>query len=269
VLAGVRGAFDVGGTLSTAEPHDSQLRHAVDADLASARSFAAAVTVSPSPALRLALSYRHQARIVQRIEGELSGAVGSPPFVLPARYRLDTVVVPAAYPRLVALAASYRAGNRLRLGAELHWENFADWPGPDEASNTSLLLADVPAELGSGSAPAAAKPTPFNRVVPRVGTEYTLPLRRASKLRLRAGYVFERSPLPAQRTTRWLDSDRHTLTVGSGFEAAAGPGLLRFDAYGLVTVMPERSAVLESELGVPRRASGLRFGFGLGSSYGF
>jgi hypothetical protein len=45
--------------------------------------------------------------------------------------------------------------------------------------------------------------------------------------------------------------------------------VLRADAYGLLMLLPERGAVETSELGPARRASGVRYGLGLGTAYGF
>ena len=269
VLAGVRGTFGVGGSLAQPNAYDSKLRHSVDADLASARSFAAGVSLRPSNDWQLGLAYQHRARVRQSIDGTLAGTVGAPPLVIPAQYQVETVVTPAAYPSLLALSGRFELGE-LGLFGELAWEDYSEWPSPDEASTTSLTLGDVPVELGTGAAPARrAAPSPHDRWLPRLGAEYSLPLDARATLKLRGGYAFERSPLPAQRTTRWLDADRHTLTAGAGFEIVSGPSAWRIDAYGLVTLLPERTAVGASELGPALRASGVRAGFGLGTSYGF
>ena len=268
VLAGVRGQFDVSGELAQPDAYDSRLRHAVDADLASARSFAAGATLRASRSVRVALVYRHRARVVQRIDGLLEGSIGAPPLEIPAQYRLSSTVTPAAYPSLLVLATRLELGTRLGLSAELAWENFADWPSPDETSNSSLLLGDFPADLGDRVL-RKASPDPHDRLVPRLGAEYLAPLSGSTELRLRAGYSFEHSVLPVQRTTRWLDADRHAFTAGAGVEIEAGDGVLRADAYGVLMLLPERSAVQTGELGTALRASGVRYGFGLGTAYGF
>ena len=274
VLAGIRGRFDVSGALAQSDPYDSQLRHGVDADLASARSFAAAATWRASDALRVALVYRHRARVVQEIEGDLAGTLGTPPLVVPARYTARTRVTPAAYPSTLALSTELELGRALSLFAELGWEDFSEWKGPDESSTTSLLLAEFPADLGA-EPPRQAKPAAHDRWLPRLGAEYDLRFDARTALSLRGGYAFERSPLPLQRTTRWLDADRHTFSAGGGLRIVVGPGTrdrdaeLHLDAYGLVTLMPERDAVAENELGAAEAASGRRFGLGLSSAYTF
>jgi hypothetical protein len=267
VLAGVRGQFAVSGELAQPDADDSRLRHAVDADLASARSFAAGATLRATRSVRVALVYRHRARVVQKIDGQLDGTIGAPPLTIPAQYRLGSTVIPAAYPSLLSLSTRLELTARLALSGELAWENFADWPAPDGTSESSLALAEFPVDLGNREQ-LKARPEPHDRFVPRVGAEYLAAL-PGSELRLRAGYSFERSALPVQKTTRWLDADRHTLSAGAGIEIEAGSGVLRADAYGLLTLLPERSAVQSNELGPARRASGIRYGFGLGTGYGF
>jgi hypothetical protein len=269
VLAGVRGNFGVSGSLAQPNEYDSKLRHGVDADLASARSFALGASFRTAGWPDLSLVYRHRARIVQSIQGGLSGTVGEPPLVIPAEYRIETVVTPAAYPSVWVLAAHFAASAKLGLSAELAWERFSEWPSPDGTSTTSLTLADFPADLAAGEVPARAAPSPHDRFVPRVAAEYGVPFGDGARLRLRAGYAFERSPLPAQRTTRWLDADRHTLATGAGVEMRAGDGLLRGDVFGAASLLPERLALEGSELGGPLRASGFRFAVGVGSAYAF
>ncbi|MEO8877610.1 MAG: hypothetical protein ABI461_18595, partial [Polyangiaceae bacterium] len=71
-------------------------------------------------------------------------------------------------------------------------------------------------------------------LVPRVGVDRTIPLTRSAVAHLRAGYMFEPTPLPstipasqawnngAQATgyvpTRTFDASRHVFTIGGGLE---------------------------------------------------
>jgi long-subunit fatty acid transport protein len=264
VLAGVRGRFDVQGSLAQPNAYDSELRHGVDADLASSRSFAVGLELRPSEVWEFGLVYRHRAKVEQDIDGELAGTIGS----VPAQYRVDTVVTPAAYPSLLVLAAGYELG-ALGLFAEVAWEDFSEWPEPDTASTNSLTLAGVPLDLTTGPPPGRAQASPHDRLVPRVGVEYALVDRAETSVWLRAGYVFERSPLPAQRTTRWLDADRHTVTLGAGIETELGEDTtLIADAFGLATLLPERNAV-ENPAESGGRASGTQFVSGASVGLGF
>jgi hypothetical protein len=268
VLAGVRGAFGVSGQLAQPNVHDSQLRHAVDADLASSRSFAVGAGYDVSESLRLALTYRHRAKLTQRIEGQLAGTIGMPPGI-PADYRSGSLVTPAAFPSLLTLALLYRMQPSLSFGAELSWEDFSEWPSPDARSQTALTISGVPIKLLTMPPPPAA-PAPHDRVVPRFGVEYRALSDSPNTLAVRAGYAFERSPLPPQSTTRWLDADRHTLTAGVGFERELGANTaLAADVFGAFTLLPERRAVRRTAMGEPANASGSVVSAGAGISLGF
>lgn len=267
VLAGVRGEFGVSGRLARPNQYDSELRHEVDADLASARSFGVGLGFQVTTRTRLALAYRHRARIEQKIAGDLAGDVGTPPVAIPAQYQVESVVTPADYPSVLSFGTSHDLG-RLGVHAEVSWENFSEWPAPDGRSATGLSLGGFPADLGDRQQPLA-RPEPHDRFVPRLGFEYRIPTDTPHELRLRGGYAFERSPLRRQSGTRWLDTDRHVFTAGAGFEASFGDHALRIDAFGRFTLLPERDAVAASALGPAMKASGKRYGAGLTSSFGF
>jgi long-chain fatty acid transport protein len=268
VLAGVRGDFGVGGRLARPNEYDSELRHDVDADLASARSFGLGAAVRVTDHTRLALAYRHRARIDQKIAGDLAGDVGEPPSAIPARYEVESIVTPADYPSALSFGTAHELG-RLSVLAEIAWENFSEWRPPDGRSTTRLTLGGFPIDPGYRPQPLADLEL-RDRFVPRLGFEYRLLAGPPRELRLRAGYAFERSPLPEQfGTPRWLDSDRHLFTAGAGFETSFGDHALRVDLFGRLAVLAERTAVSESSLGPALKASGKRYGAGVTSSFGF
>jgi long-chain fatty acid transport protein len=86
-----------------------------------------------------------------------------------------------------------------------------------------------------------------DRWVPRFGIEYT----PTTGLALRAGYVFEDTPIPTQTDfTNLVDSDHHVLSVGAGLriddlEPAIG-GFVQVETHLSVTYLPEREHVKES-----------------------
>ena len=72
--------------------------------------------------------------------------------------------------------------------------------------------------------------------------------RRLVVVPLRAGYVYEKSPVPDQTgINNLVDADRHTLTVGLGVELNRPfPELgfsLTFDGHGMFSFLPERQTL--------------------------
>ena len=268
LLAGVEGGFRVNGDLAQPNVHDSQLTHSVDADLVSTRSFAASLAWTPSDSSRLALVYRHRAQLSQRIDGDLSGNLGTAGLLLPARYVARSEVAPASFPSALVLAAHHELG-RFGIAAELTWEDFSSWVSPDGRSEGALTIGDVPVNLNGGAPRAPLLPSPHDRFVARIGFEARALEAQSIGVRLRAGYAFEPSPFPARETARWLDSDRHSLAAGAGLEHRFDHYVLRGDLFGLIAFLPERDAVRASELGARVTASGTRFSFGASALFGF
>jgi long-chain fatty acid transport protein len=65
------------------------------------------------------------------------------------------------------------------------------------------------------------------------------------KVPVRAGYAFERSPIPPQTgETNFVDADRHTVSVGVGVEV---PVLrVAVDAHAAISILPERIMMKQS-----------------------
>ena len=99
---------------------------------------------------------------------------------------------------------------------------------------------------------------------PRIGVERAMPLGTLAGLRLRAGYVYEPTPLPAQTKTvplpgggvttgNLLDGDRHVVTAGVG--VVLGDALpLQLDVYAQLHVLPTRTHTKDAD--VPHEAPG-------------
>jgi hypothetical protein len=86
-----------------------------------------------------------------------------------------------------------------------------------------------------------------DRIVPRLGVEPRFELTPALHLALRAGYAFQRSPLPkAQTQTRFMDFDRHLVSAGAG--ATWTPPGVPFQSMAL-------DLAAADALGVPRRST--------------
>ncbi|MFI5300046.1 MAG: OmpP1/FadL family transporter [Polyangiales bacterium] len=140
-----------------------------------------------------------------------------------------------------------------RLVAGVIYRRWSRYPGPLEPT--------VTANTDYGPPPIAAHDT----LSPRVGIERAEPLSSSVGVRLRAGYAFEPSPLPAQTTSfampadgvsssaNELDSDRHVFTAGLG--VVFGPkSTLQIDLVAQLHVLTSRDHVKDST--VPSDAPG-------------
>lgn len=257
-LAATRGAFGISGTAvlpaGNRTEYDSQLRHEVDADLTTERYPQFGFTLRPTERLDLALVYRHQAAIELDVDAELSGTVDATLIKVPARYTLDSYTVNAFIPRQIVLGESFRPVDELSINLDLKWVEWSAFKSPVSRSRTTL---DVNVPPGLIELPPNPKPTQLeepgfsNRIVPELGVEYRLEVTRDLVLPLRAGYVYERSPVPDQTgVTNYVDTDRHVLSFGTGVvlrePGALLPGNVRFDTHAQWSILPTRVTLKEN-----------------------
>lgn len=262
-LAATRGRFAVTGRADVLSPYDSELRHEVDADLTSVRYPHLGARVRAGSLGFVGLAYRGETKLPLSIDANLRGVVDFAGLEIPLRYALESRTIDGFLPRQVALGVSFQKIENLRVNMDLTWVNWSGYESPTAKTTTSIdvvLPAGVPLELPENPKPTTPLPPAFeNRFVPRFGIEYVWPAagsprrlpgeekdRRAIEVPVRAGYVFERSPVPDQAgVTNFADADRHTFTFGAGVALNAItkiiPGALRFDVHGQVSALPERT----------------------------
>lgn len=224
-LAATHGGFGVTGTVPLSDgkgsEYDATLRHQVDADLTSVRFPMLGATLMPSDWLSLALVYRGEARIEQRIAGTLAGNVDARFFRIPVAYTFETMTVTAFLPRQIVVGTSIRPAPGLRANLDLAWQQWSRYPSP-VSSSTTTLDAKVPAGFpinlpGSAAAAPLAAPDFGDRLVPRLGVQYAMSIGPRVGLDLRAGYAFEKSPAPREQpASAFIDADRHIVSFGTG-----------------------------------------------------
>jgi long-chain fatty acid transport protein len=261
-LASTRGRFAISGTADILHPYDSQLRHEVDADLTSIRYPQVGARVKLGELGYLGFVYRGETKLKLSIDANLSGLVNFAGIQIPLLYDLASRTIDAFLPQQIVLGASFQKVAHLRVNVDLTFVNWAAYESPT-ALTTAHLALDLPPGTTLVQLPADPKPTVVippafeNRFVPRVGVEYTLPAagairrvhgedHRLLEIPIRAGYVFERSPVPPQTgVTNFVDADRHTLSLGAGVILNAPfaelPGHLQLDVHGQLSVLPERT----------------------------
>ena len=261
-LASTRGRFEITGTADILHPYDSQLRHEVDADLASVRYPQVGARILLDGFGAIGLAYRGQTKIQLSLEAHLQGNVAFGNLAIPLLYDLSSRTANAFLPQQFVVGVSFSRVKNLKVNADFTFVNWAAYESPTALTTSNLhvdLPPGVPITLPPNPKPVQVIPPAFvNRLVPRIGVEYIVEAaggyrrlpgedvdRRALEIPLRAGYVYERSPVPPQAgLTNFVDADRHTLSLGAGLTLNAPgsvlAGSLTLDLHGQYSILPER-----------------------------
>lgn len=255
-LAATRGRLDISGTADIAQPYDSQLRHEIRADLSSVRYPQAGLRVHLGKNATVALAYRGEARLLLELDTLLEGQIEALGLEIPASYSLRSSNVGVFIPRQAVLGTSIQAlDDRLTVNLDITWMNWSAYE-----SSVSRSIANLDVELPKGlpvTIPDSPKPTVIippnfqDRLVPRLGAEYVLPIEEDIELPLRAGYAYQKSPVPPQvGATNFVDTDRHGFSLGLGLRLIRPleelPGDLRLDGHLHYSLLPERIMLKES-----------------------
>lgn len=250
-LTATRGRFEISGEAELAAPYDSQLRHEVDVDLTSVRYPEAGLLLHLSERASVALVYRGETKLDLQLEGNID-AVLDAGFRVPIRYTLRAKTVQAFLPQQVVVGTSLRPIDSLKINADVTWLDWSAYENPT-AYTYAKLEADVPPELPlelpGVLLPVKVRDPGFaDRIVPRLGLEWYVPDIQESdgtvilRVPLRAGYVYEHTPIPEQSgITNFVDADRHTGSFGVGAEIV--PLGLGLDLHAAVSVLPTRTTL--------------------------
>jgi hypothetical protein len=260
-LATTRGGFDVSGRAVFADgkgaEYDSQLRHAVDAQLLSARYLLLGAqlrlpqlaTGSRAPIdWSLGLSFRDEAVLAQQLRGTLHGDVDSGFLLIPVRYTFDAQSLVAFVPRQLVLGVS-ATRDAWRLSLDLGFEQWSRYPSP-VARSGAHIEAEVPAGLPLALPPNMELPPAeragfHDRFTLRTGVERKLPLSRTTTLALRAGYAYLPTPAPrSSDTAQLVDTSEHIFSLGSGVSLSQlsryMPHAVELDVHALYGHLPNR-----------------------------
>lgn len=254
-LASLEGGFHITGTAvavdSMGSQYDSDLHHAVQADLTSTRYLLLGASYVFSERLRLGLAFRGAAAVEQRIQGSLDGTLQLGALALPVVYSFQNRATVSYSPAELELGVGYRLLEHTLVTADLAFQAWSGYPSPYANTSTSLV-SNLPPDSGIIFPPpvVGTDPPPSeleDRLVPRLGVEQSFDPLAGLGVKARLGYAFERSPVPREQSaTRFLDLDRHVLSLGTGLELS-GHGV------------PVRKVVLDAffslALGVSRRLS--------------
>ncbi|MFI5300047.1 MAG: OmpP1/FadL family transporter [Polyangiales bacterium] len=253
-LASTSASLSITGGLDIADVSSSRMRHEVDASLQSVRYPEAGVRITPHKRLRLAGVYRGEFQLDLNIDARVMLDAQALGLTVPFLALIHTASVNAFLPRNVVVGASWDASDDVTVDADLTWVQWSAYKSPVTAVDATTKL-DAPPGFPASLVPTSPAPTIVeaprfaDRIVPRVGVEWRLPLgprAHGHRLALRAGYFYERSPVPAQSGgTNFVDADRHAFSAGLGVVlhalGAISPGDLRLDVHAQWSVLPERT----------------------------
>jgi long-subunit fatty acid transport protein len=285
-LAATKGNFQIQGTANVLSPYDSQLTHAVNADLTAVRYPQVGARVEVPGFGRLAFVYRGQTKLDLSLTANLQGTVDFAGVQVPLLYSLATQTAAAFLPQQVVIGGSFQRVPRLRVNFDLVFVNWAAFENPTAVTSANLSImvpAGLPVTIPPNPQPVTIVAPAFaNRFVPHVGVEYVFPVagglrhldgdpieRRLVEVPVRAGYVYEQSPVPPQTgVTNFVDADRHTVSLGTGLTLNAPGsvlmGSLALDVHGELSVLPERTTYKDNPADFvgDYRASGTMLGLG-------
>ncbi len=257
-MASTRGDVDIQGLISVTSSGDTSLAHAVDADLTAVRYAQAGAQVDLPRGVTAAFVWRDEFRLDLDISLALRGRiVAGPPgnpgsIMVPGAYQLASRTLTAFQPQQWVLGAAWVINPRWRVMADVTWARWSRYENPTSALETSLDVR-IPASLSGvvrvpAIPPSAPREPPrfHDTFVPRVGVEYTAPLRARHALHARLGYAWDPSPVPDQPgVTSFYDSDRHVVAAGLGVTlrrlGEVLPGSVGIDLAGSVQLLPERT----------------------------
>jgi long-chain fatty acid transport protein len=252
-MSSTSGTLGIRGFVTYPDPALSELRHRVDADLKAVRYPQAGLRWAPVDWLELAVVYRGEFQLDLRLDAILEGdIVAFDAFTIRnATVLLESASVNAFLPQQVVFGAAVRPRHDLLVSADLTWVDWSAYASPVSRVRYGFDIPIPPELQGSVHIPAAPPgtdplpPSFRDRLVPRIGAEWRHAFTGSFELRVRAGWAFEASPVPAQTgETNFVDADRHVLTAGLGLAMAVLPSILprplELDLHGQLFLFDER-----------------------------
>jgi len=232
-MSRTKGSLLLGGRISFPDPEaESDLRLDLDVDLKALRYPQAGILWEPLSWLSVGLTYRHQfvLKLKQefRIAGDVVGQDGGGVILRDGFFGLTSMSTDLFQPRQVALGLGLRPHEDWQLSIDLVWAQWSALINPGSRLQMDFDLGPFTHLVNIGSQPPPPSPLFSDTWSPRLGVEWTAWRHPMASLALRAGYAFEPTGAPPQRSPSMnlVDNHKHHVTAGLGVSLARIMGAL-------------------------------------------
>lgn len=256
-IASTRGDIGLTGRIPVATSNSAQLFHTVNADVRAVFYPQGGIQVDVTRWLTLGFVYRGEFRFRLDLDADLElqlvlGRLNDPSAVTAnGAITLQERAVTAFLPQQGVIGASFHPNDRFTLVADLTWVNWSAYINPTASIDVNVNFDHPPGSemIALPMIPPSMRPDParfHDTFVPRIGAEYRIPIAQTAIVSVRAGYRYDPSPVPDQSgsNTNFLDSNRHVVAAGFGFELPhTGPtpnSSVSFNIHGDVQFLEQR-----------------------------
>jgi long-chain fatty acid transport protein len=237
------------GSVAVSDPDASSLVSKIDVDLVAVRYPQAGILWEATRWLSIGVTYRHSFVLNLDQQFRIDGNIGNPgltPIVENGYFAAHSISIDLFQPWQLTGGAALRLKRELLLTFDVTFARWSEFPVP--AANLTLGLdIGVYNDKVMLPPPRSYAPSRFHDIViPRAGVEWRAWQRPKIAIDLRAGYSYEPTPVPDQiGESNFADSDKHTFSVGAGFElariTAILPRPLAIDVHFAGTYLPPRA----------------------------
>jgi len=232
-MSRTKGVVQLGGEISFPDPEaESDLRLDLDVDLKALRYPQAGILWEPLPWLSVGLTYRHRFVLELRqafaISGDVVGEDGGGVILRDGYFALTSLSTNLFQPRQVAVGLAARPGDDWLVSLDVVWAQWSEFINPGSRLEMDFELGPFSDLVDIGSQPNPPDPRFEDTWSPRLGVEWRAWRHPQASLRVRAGYAFEPSPAPEQRSAAMnlVDNHKHHLSVGLGISLTGLIGVL-------------------------------------------
>ncbi len=232
-MSRTKGVLELGGEISFPEPEaESDLRLDLDVDLKALRYPQAGILWEPLSWLSFGVCYRHRFVLELRqafaIRGDIVGQDGGGVILRNGYFSLTSLSTNLFQPRQVTMGVAARPLPELVLSLDVVWAQWSDFINPGSRLEMNFELGPFSDLVDIGSQPNPPAPGFHDTWTPRFGVEWQAWKNTQAALRVRAGYAYEPSPAPEQRSRSMnlVDNDKHHITAGLGLSLTGLIGIL-------------------------------------------